>query len=153
MTGTTKKETRAHTLLHGCLDISIIYIYTKSPLNVIDSLGLSFQIKWFTDCQCKPVAVLHSPCVTLCHPALFVCVLSCTWLLWNICKICCIVLITNVCTRTAEKAHVLHLLLFKGCLETAYLRPNNDFGVTFFFDAHQLSRSFPCVQTYADVKG
>ena len=109
-----------------------MYIYTKSQLNVIDSLGLSFQIKWFTDCQCKPVAVLHSPCVTLCHPALFVCVLSCTWLLWNICKICCIVLITNVCTRTAAKAHVLQLLLFKGCFAKAYLRRDNDFGVTFF---------------------
>ena len=41
-------------------------------------------------------------------------------------------LITNVCTRTAAKAHVLQLLLFKGCFAKAYLRRDNDFGVTFF---------------------
>ena len=117
---------------------------------VSDSLGLSFQIKWFTDCQCKPVAMLHSPFVTLCHPVPLS-VLWCTWLLWNIffwlkilspVKICCIALITNACTPTAEKAHVLHLLLFKGCFAKAYLRRDNDFGVT-FFEAHQLSPSFP----------
>lgn len=106
----------------------------ESQLMVIDSLGLSFQIKWFTDCPCKPVAMLHSPCVTLCHPVPL-CVLSCTWLLWNIRKICCIVLILNVCSCTAEKAHVLHLLLFKGCFAKAYLIRDNDFGVAFFWSS------------------
>ena len=63
MTGTTKKETRAHTLLHGCMDISIIYIYTKSQLNVIDSLGLSFQIKWCCTRRVSPFVIRPFLCV------------------------------------------------------------------------------------------
>ena len=75
MTGSFKRgHNCSHTIawLHGSTSE-----YIKGQLMVSDSLGLSFQIKWFTDCQCKPVAMLHSPCVILCHPVPL-CVLWCT---------------------------------------------------------------------------
>ena len=117
----------SHTIawLHGYFNI--LRVNSMSSIR----LDCRFQTKWFTTCQCKPVAMLHLPCVSpfvilsqcACYHAL-----DCFGIFAKYVASCWLPMYAHA---RLKKHMCCTLLLFKGCFAKAYLRRDNDFGVTF----------------------